>query len=176
MNLKSIGTGLFWAVVILLVAKGLTSFIFPGDQQQFPTPSNPNLLDDQQNAPTPEPSFTPTPERSSEPIEAFPNTTAPKPVVRPTSLVEDKAVVKPLSKVAVVNGTYTVTPPKDSKGFLPNGVFFYDPITKIDYQGHTREGFTPDCKFWYNPDSDRRVPNPGQAITGKKCEVLFYTR
>jgi hypothetical protein len=98
-----------------------------------------------------------------------------EPSTEPTPVPERETQRQPRNTpktiwVPVVNDTYTVDLPTDKKGYQ-NGVFFYDPITMIDHQGHTRQGFTPDCKFWYNPNADRRVPNPGLA-----CKVVLRTQ
>jgi hypothetical protein len=98
-----------------------------------------------------------------------------EPSIEPTPPPQREAQKQPAKSpvsiwVPVVNDTYTVALPTDPKGFQ-NGVFFYDPITMIDHRGHTREGFTPDCKYWYNPNADRRVSNPGLA-----CKVVMRTQ
>jgi hypothetical protein len=86
----------------------------------------------------------------------------------PTPRYYKEPTPKTQTLVQVENDTYSVPLPKDPNGFKPDGVFFYDPITKIDHQGHTREGFTANCKYWYDPKLDRRVPNPGLD-----CKVVY---
>jgi hypothetical protein len=134
------------------------------DAEQVDQPAKPDVNTE---TPTPiEPSqkqAQPRAERNVEP--SFEPTPAPQREAQRQPAKTPKSIWVP-----VANDTYTVDLPKDPKGFQ-NGVFFYDPVTMIDHQGHTRQGFTPDCKFWYNPNADRRVPNPGLA-----CKVVMRTQ
>jgi hypothetical protein len=133
------------------------------DAEQVDQPSEPGVKTENPTPVTPSQTQSPRAERNVEP--SFEPTPAPQREAQKQPAKTPKSIWVP-----VANDTYTVDLPSDPKGFQ-NGVFFYDPITMIDHQGHTRQGFTPDCKFWYNPNSDRRVPNPGLA-----CKVVMRTQ